>query len=232
VALRDEVIRCRKCPRLVSHRERVALVKTRRFESEDYWGKPVPGFGVARARLLVVGLAPAAHGGNRTGRVFTGDRSGDWLYEALHRFGFASSPHSVSRDDGLRLVDAYVSAVVRCAPPGNKPTREETETCRGYLVRELEALEEVRIVVALGKIAFDGFLAAWRELGRETGRPKPKFSHGSEHQLDPPVTLLGSYHPSQQNTFTRKLTRSMFHQVFRRARSLLKGGVARPPGRS
>jgi uracil-DNA glycosylase family 4 len=231
-AVRDEVIHCRKCPRLVSHRERVALVKTRRFESEDYWGKPVPGFGLEGARLLVVGLAPAAHGGNRTGRMFTGDRSGDWLYEALYRYGFASSPSSVSRNDGLRLLDAYISAVVRCAPPGNKPTREETETCRRYLVRELEALEEVRIVVALGKIAFDGFLAAWRELGHETGRPRPKFSHGLEHRLDPRVTLLGSYHPSQQNTFTRRLTRSMFHRVFRRARSLLKGGVARPPRRS
>jgi uracil-DNA glycosylase family 4 len=231
-ALRDEVIRCRKCPRLVRHRERIALVKTRRFGSEDYWGKPVPGFGVDRARLLVVGLAPAAHGGNRTGRVFTGDRSGDWLYEALHRYGFASSPSSVSRDDGLRLVDAYISAVARCAPPGNKPTREETQTCRSYLVRELEALENVRVVVALGKIAFDGFLAAWREIGRGPVRPRPKFSHGSEHRLEPPVTLLGSYHPSQQNTFTRRLTRPMFHQVFRRARSLLKGGVARPARRS
>ncbi len=222
-ALRSEVIRCRKCPRLVRHRERVALVKTRRFESENYWGKPVPGFGVHRARLLVVGLAPAAHGGNRTGRVFTGDRSGDWLYEALHRFGFASSPHSVSRDDGLRLHNAYISAVVRCAPPGNKPTREESETCRNYLVRELEALPDVRVVVALGKIAFDGFLAAWRELGHEPGKPRPKFSHGSEHRLERRVTLLGSYHPSQQNTFTGRLTRSMFHQVFRRARSLLTG---------
>jgi len=230
--LRDEVIRCRKCPRLVRHRERIALVKTRRFESEEYWGKPVPGFGASRARLLVVGLAPAAHGGNRTGRVFTGDRSGDWLYEALHRFAFATSPHSVSRDDGLRLEEAYISAVARCAPPDNKPTREEMETCRSYLVRELVALEDVRVVVALGRIAFDGFLAAWRELGREPGRPRPRFSHGSEHRLEPGVTLLGSYHPSQQNTFTGKLTRSMFHQVFRRARSLLKGGVAPSPRRS
>jgi uracil-DNA glycosylase family 4 len=164
--------------------------------------------------------------------MFTGDRSGDWLYEALHRFGFATSPHSVSRDDGLRLEEAYISAVARCAPPDNKPTREEMETCRSYLVRELVALEDVRVVVALGRIAFDGFLAAWRELGREPGRPRPKFSHGSEHCLEPGVTLLGSYHPSQQNTFTGKLTRSMFHQVFRRARSLLKGGVARSPRRS
>jgi len=230
--LREEVIGCRKCPRLVRHRESIALVKTRRFESEEYWGKPVPGFGATRARLLVVGLAPAAHGGNRTGRVFTGDRSGDWLFEALHRYGFATSPHSVSRDDGLRLKDAYISAVARCAPPDNKPTRDEMETCRSYLVRELEALEGLRVVVALGRIAFDGFLAAWGEIGREPGRPRPKFSHGSEHLLEPAVTLLGSYHPSQQNTFTGKLTRSMFHQVFRRARRLSKGGVARPTRRS
>jgi uracil-DNA glycosylase family 4 len=231
-ALREEVIRCRKCPRLVRHRERVALVKTRRFESEEYWGKPLPGFGASRARLLIVGLAPAAHGGNRTGRLFTGDRSGDWLYEALHRYGFASSPLSVSRDDGLRLEDAYICAVVRCAPPENRPTREEIEHCRSYLVRELEALDRLHVVVALGRIAFDGFLAARRELGREPPRPRPKFSHGSEHRLEPGVTLLASYHPSQQNTFTGKLTRSMFHQVFRRARTLLKGGVARPSRRS
>jgi uracil-DNA glycosylase len=224
--LRNEVIDCRKCPRLVGHRERIALVKTRRFESKDYWGKPVPGFGVARARLLIVGLAPAAHGGNRTGRVFTGDRSGDWLYEALHRYGFASSPYSVSRDDGLRLRDAYISAVARCAPPDNKPTREEMETCRGYLKRELEALKDVRVVVALGRIAFDGFLAAWRELGREIGKPRPRFCHGSEHVLLSSVTLLGSYHPSQQNTFTGKLTRPMFHGVFRRGRALVDAGVA------
>jgi len=222
-AIRSELIACRRCPRLVRHRERMALVKTRRFQSEVYWGKPVPGFGVRRARLLIVGLAPAAHGGNRTGRMFTGDRSGDWLYEAMYRYGFATSPNSISRGDGLRLRDAYIGAVARCAPPDNKPTREETETCRRYLVRELEVLKDVRVVVALGKIAFDGFLAAWRELGREPGRPRPKFSHGSEHVLDPGVSLLGSYHPSQQNTFTGKLTRPMFHRVFRRARSLLGG---------
>ena len=222
-AIRNEVIACRKCPRLVRHRERMARVKIRRFQDEDYWGKPVPGFGVSRARLLVVGLAPAAHGGNRTGRMFTGDRSGDWLYEAMYRYGFATSPHSVSLDDGLRLRDAYVTAVARCAPPDNKPTRKETVSCRDYLVREIRALEDLRVVVTLGRIAFDGFLAAWRELGREAGRPRPRFSHGSEHVLDPPVRLLASYHPSQQNTFTGKLTRPMFHQVFRTARGILKG---------
>jgi uracil-DNA glycosylase family 4 len=200
----------------------MARVKTRRFQSEVYWGKPVPGFGVGRARLLVVGLAPAAHGGNRTGRMFTGDRSGDWLYEAMHRYGFATSSRSVSRDDGLKLRDAYISAVVRCAPPDNKPTRQEIDVCKDYLVRELEALDRVRVVVALGRIAFDGFLAAWSDLGREPGRPRPRFSHGSEYRLSPGVSLLASYHPSQQNTFTGKLTRPMFHQVFRRARSIVK----------
>jgi uracil-DNA glycosylase family 4 len=219
--LEKRIVACRKCPRLVGHRERVARVKTRRFAEDVYWGRPVPGFGRADARLLVVGLAPAAHGGNRTGRVFTGDRSGDWLYEAMHRFGFASQPLSVSRDDGLRLEESYVSAVARCAPPANKPTPEEIARCRGYLVGELESLEKARVTIALGRIAFDGFLAAWRELGREVGKPKPRFAHGSEHRLGTGAYLLGSYHPSQQNTFTGKLTRPMFHQVFRRARQLL-----------
>jgi uracil-DNA glycosylase family 4 len=222
--LHDEVIRCGKCPRLVRHRERVAREKVRRFASKEYWGRPVPGFGVGKARLLIVGLAPAAHGGNRTGRMFTGDRSGDWLYEALYRHGFATSPRSVSRDDGLSLLDAYICATVRCAPPENKPTRKEMDTCRRYLAREIEILEDVRVVVALGKIAFDGFLAAWKGLGREVGKPRPKFSHGSEHRIAPLVTLLGSYHPSQQNTFTGRLTRPMFHRVFARGRSLI--GVA------
>ncbi len=225
--LQEEVIRCRKCPRLVRYRERVAVEKVRRFASEEYWGKPVPGFGVVGARLLVVGLAPAAHGGNRTGRVFTGDRSGDWLYAALHRHGFATEPHSVSRDDGLRLRDAYISAAVRCAPPGNKPTRKEMDTCRAYLVREIEMLERVRVVIALGKIGFDSFLTAWQGLGREVGKPKPKFAHGSEHRIEGGLILLGSYHPSQQNTFTGRLTRAMFHGVFERARSLLKDAGAR-----
>jgi uracil-DNA glycosylase family 4 len=227
-SIHDDVIRCRRCPRLVRHRETIARLKTRRFDSQEYWGRPVPGFGVARARLLVVGLAPAAHGGNRTGRMFTGDRSGDWLYEALYRYGFASSPFSIARDDGLRLRNAYICAVARCAPPDNKPTLEEMENCRSYLLREIETLRHVRVVVALGRIAFDGFLAAWRELGAEIGKPKPKFSHGSEHILpSSSVTLLGSYHPSQQNTFTGKLTRPMLHRVFRRARALVDESVAR-----
>jgi uracil-DNA glycosylase family 4 len=164
--------------------------------------------------------------------MFTGDRSGDWLYEALHAYGFASSPRSVSRDDGLELRDAYVTAVVRCAPPDNKPSGEEEDNCRRFLVRELEALANARVVVALGKIAFDGFLAAWKELGREVGRPRPKFFHGSEDRLEPSVSLLGSYHPSQQNTFTGRLTRPMFHRIFRTARRRLDGSVAPPRKRS
>lgn len=219
LAIRVEVVGCRKCPRLVRHREKIAVQKTKRFASEDYWGKAVPAFGDLEAKLLVVGLAPAAHGANRTGRMFTGDRSGEWLYAAMHRFGFASAGESRSRKDGLRLLGAYVTAVVRCAPPQNKPSRSEIETCRSYLVREIEALSHLSVVIALGRIAFDGFLAAWREIGREVPRPKPKFTHGAEYALVG-ARLLASYHPSQQNTFTGRLTRSMFHRVFRRARSI------------
>jgi uracil-DNA glycosylase len=219
VAIRDEVVDCRRCPRLVSHREAVATRKTKRFASENYWGKPVPAFGDHEASVLVVGLAPAAHGANRTGRMFTGDRSGDWLYAAMYRHGFASQSESRSRDDGLRLLRAYVTAVVRCAPPENKPSRSEIAACRSYLVREIEALARVVVVIALGRIAFDGFLAAWSDLGREVPRPKPKFTHGADYGLDS-VRLLASYHPSQQNTFTGRLTHSMFDQIFRRARQL------------
>jgi uracil-DNA glycosylase family 4 len=220
--LQDAVVACRKCPRLVAHREQVARVKIRRFRECAYWGRPVPGFGNANARLLIVGLAPAAHGGNRTGRIFTGDRSGDWLYHALHRFGFASQPHSVSRDDGMRLIDCYITATVRCAPPGNKPLPEEFDRCRPFLVEELRLLKHVRVVVALGKIAFDGYLKACRELGCALPRPLPAFGHGRMHRLPWDVTLIGSYHPSQQNTFTGKLTRPMFESVFAEARKALK----------
>ena len=215
------IVGCRRCPRLVEHREHVARVKTRRFATQDYWGKPVPSFGDARARLLIVGLAPAAHGANRTGRMFTGDRSGDWLYEALHRFGFASQASSVDRHDGLELQDAFISAAARCAPPGNKPTREEFDRCRPYLVAELALLNRVRVVIALGRIGFDAFLAAWREAGRQVTKPRPQFGHGSATMLEGGLLLLGSYHPSQQNTFTGKLTRAMFHRVFRKARKTL-----------
>jgi uracil-DNA glycosylase family 4 len=187
----------------------------------------VPGFGDARARLLVVGLAPAAHGGNRTGRVFTGDESGIWLYGALHRAGFASQPTSLSRDDGLVLRDAFVSAVVRCAPPANRPTPLEIATCRTHLVRELGVLSELAVVVVLGRIAHAGFLAVLRARGDAVPRPVPAFAHGAEHVLPSGVTLLCSYHPSQQNTFTGRLTRAMLDGVFSRARELL---ARRTPG--
>jgi uracil-DNA glycosylase family 4 len=221
-ALRRSVITCRRCPRLVSHRERVAHEKRAQYRDWTYWGRPVPAFGDARARLLVVGLAPAAHGGNRTGRVFTGDRSGDWLYDALHRAGFANQPTSVDRRDGLRLDDALVTAIVRCAPPGNAPTRVEIAACRGYLQREIELLSRLRVVVVLGQLALRGFLEAWRGLGRPLGPRRPAFRHGAVHRLpEGGPWLLVSYHPSQQNTFTGKLTRPMLRGVFRRARGLL-----------
>jgi uracil-DNA glycosylase len=219
LAVHDDVIACRKCPRLVRHRESVAARKTKRFASEKYWGKAVPAFGDPAARLLVVGLAPAAHGANRTGRMFTGDRSGDWLYAAMYRYGFANRAESLARNDALRLRGAYVTAVARCAPPSNKPSPQELSNCRPYLVREIESLPRLRVVVALGKIAFDGFLAAWRDCGGDVPRPRPRFFHGAEHDLGA-VRLLASYHPSQQNTFTGRLTTKMFHDVFRRARRL------------
>lgn len=230
--LEREVVACRDCPRLVKHRERVASLRTKRFASEKYWGRAVPSFGDRRARLLVVGLAPAAHGANRTGRLFTGDRSGDWLYAAMHRFGFANQPSSVGKSDGLLLVDAYVTAVARCAPPGNKPTRDELVRCRHFLVREIEALVNLQVVLALGGTAFRGFLAAWKERGLPLERPVPKFAHGSEHVLARGVRLLGCYHPSQQNTFTGRLTRPMFHRVFQRARTLMHSASIAPPARA
>ena len=216
--------RCRLCPRLVEHRERVAREKVARFRDWTYWGRPVPGFGDPRARVLVVGLAPAAHGGNRTGRIFTGDESGNWLYGALYRAGFANQPTSVDRDDGLRLCDAFISAIARCAPPANRPTPTEIETCRRYLIAELGWLARLRVVVALGKIAHDGFLAVERARGQIVPRPAPPFGHGAEQRLPSGLVLLSSYHPSQQNTFTGKLTRPMLDRVFARARSLVESG--------
>ena len=199
----------------------MAREKVARFRDWTYWGRPVPGFGDPAARLLIVGLAPAAHGGNRTGRIFTGDESGNWLYAALQLAGFANQPTSTRRDDGLRLEDAFVSAVARCAPPGNRLTPGEIERCRPYLLRELEALERLRVVVALGGVAHAGFLAAERARGETVPRPAPRFAHLAEHHLASGLTLLGSYHPSQQNTFTGKLTRPMLDAVFARARRLL-----------
>lgn len=223
----EQIIRCRLCPRLVEYREAVARKKRWQFQDWTYWGRPVPGSGDPDASLFVVGLAPAAHGGNRTGRIFTGDRSGDWLYEALYRYGFANQSESIHRDDGLRLTDCYIAAVVRCAPPDNKPLPSEFDHCRSYLLAELRLLKEVRVVVALGKIAFDHFLKACRELGYPVPSPVPTFGHGVMYALPWSATLLGSYHPSQQNTFTGKLTRPMFHAVFRRARKLVDDAKGR-----
>jgi len=216
------VSECRRCPRLVAHRESIARLKRRQYRDETYWGRPITGFGDRQARILIVGLAPAAHGGNRTGRVFTGDRSGDWLYAALYAAGFASQPTSTHRDDGLELRDAYVTAAARCAPPDNKPLPEEFERCRPYLLRELELLRRVRVVIALGGLALDQFLRAWVVAGHAAPKPRPKFAHAAEYALIEGVTLLCSYHPSQQNTFTGRLTREMFEGVFRRAAVLLR----------
>ena len=219
--LNATIIRCRKCPRLVRWREAVARKPPRRYLGQPYWARPVTGFGDAEARLLIVGLAPAANGGNRTGRIFTGDESGNWLYETLYKFGFSNQANSVSRSDGLRLTDCYITAAVRCAPPANKPARDEFENCRPYLVQELKLLKNVRVVLALGKIAFDSFLKAYQEMGGTVSKPRPQFGHGALAQLGYGVTLIGSYHPSQQNTFTGKLTRKMFHSVFEKARDIL-----------
>ena len=213
-----EIVRCRACPRLVDWRERVAREKTARFADQEYWGRPVPGFGDLAARILVVGLAPAAHGGNRTGRIFTGDRSGDFLFASMHRAGLANRPTSVSLDDGLRLRGAYVAAVNRCAPPGNRPTPVERDTCLPFLRREIEALERLRVVVALGAFAWDGVLRALAELGHRA-RPRPRFGHAAEAEVGP-FAMLACFHPSQQNTFTGKLTPEMLDAVFARAKEL------------
>ena len=208
-----EVVDCFACPRLVEWRELVAKEKRASYRDEEYWGRPVPGFGDPDATLLLVGLAPAAHGGNRTGRVFTGDRSGDWVFRALHRAGYANQPTSVHRDDGLALTGAYVAAAVRCAPPANKPTPAERDTCLPYLRRELTLLAHVQVIVVLGQFAYDVMV---RELGV---RPKPRFGHGVEVPVGD-RTIICSYHPSQQNTFTGTLTEEMFDAVFARARAL------------
>jgi uracil-DNA glycosylase len=217
--LANEVHSCRRCPRLVEWREAQAAAPPRRYRGQEYWARPVSGFGDPAARVLIVGLAPAAHGANRTGRMFTGDRSGDWLYAALHRTGFANQPDSKWRGDGLELDGAYITATVRCAPPANKPTPEERDNCLPYLERELKLLGEAEVVVALGSFGWDGFLRAARAIGNEVPRPRPKFGHGSEARIGP-WQLLGCFHPSQQNTFTGKLTVPMTDAVFRRAREL------------
>jgi uracil-DNA glycosylase family 4 len=214
-AVTADVVACERCRRLRDWCRTVARVKVRRFQDQDYWGRPVPGWGDPRARLLIVGLAPAAHGGNRTGRIFTGDRSGDFLFAALHRAGFANRPASIARDDGLRLIDCYVAAVARCAPPGNRPLPEEIGNCREYLAREWTLLTRVRAVLALGRVAMDGFLAMLREIGRVPPRHAYAFGHGLSHDLGAGLTLFASYHPSQQNTFTGKLTAHDMDAVLR-----------------
>ena len=234
LAINEEIIACRRCPRLVEYRERVAREKRRAFRDETYWGRPVPGFGDPNARLLIVGLAPGAHGGNRTARIFTGDASGNFLYAALYRAGFANQPTSVHRGDGLELSDAYIVAVIRCAPPDNKPLPEEILNCREYLDRELEVLRDLRVIVTLGRLAFDNSLAALARRGIPLPRPRPVFGHNLAYSLDPAgPTLIASYHPSQRNTQTGLLTPRMFDRVFAHARELIgnpAGGNDPAPG--
>jgi uracil-DNA glycosylase len=225
--LTAEIVDCRRCPRLVAWRELVARQKVARFRDEVYWGRPVPGFGDPAARILLVGLAPAAHGGNRTGRVFTGDASGDFLVQALHAVGLANQPTSRRADDGLRLLDCYVAAAVRCAPPANKPTPVERDNCAPYLVRELALLREVRVLVALGAYGWEAAIrAAQAQPGVEVERPRPRFGHGAEARVGE-YRLLGTYHPSQQNTFTGKLTQPMLRAVLGRARALAEPPITR-----
>jgi uracil-DNA glycosylase len=225
-AIEADIVACEACPRLRAHCRRVAFEKVRRYRDQEYWGRPVPAFGDPRARLLVVGLAPAAHGGNRTGRVFTGDASGDWLYAALHRYGFADRPESVARGDGLVLVDAWVTAAARCAPPANRPSPAELLRCRPYLEAEIALLSRVEVVVTLGAIAHDAWLRAsgwWKKLPPPE---RPRFEHGGETRLEDGTLLIASYHPSRQNTNTGRLTRPMWESVFARARAALSDAVA------
>jgi uracil-DNA glycosylase family 4 len=219
--LEEQVVTCRRCPRLVEWRERAGSEKRAAFRAETYWARPVPGFGDPAAALLVVGLAPAAHGGNRTGRIFTGDRSGDWLFASMYRTGWANQPTSVARNDGLELTGAWVAAAVKCAPPQNRPTPGERDNCLPYLVGEMEILSAIRVIVALGSFAWDAVLRAHMLLTGTPVRPKPRFGHLAEGALGDRV-MLGSYHPSQQNTFTGKLTEEMLDAVFERARLLAK----------
>jgi len=222
--LQEEIIACRRCPRLNTHCSEVARIKRRAYREWDYWGGPVPSFGDTDARLLILGLAPAAHGANRPGRVFTGDRSGDLLYKVLHATGFATQPHSISREDGLRLNGAYISATVHCAPPDNKPTLDEMRNCRGYLERELDLLPHLRVIVALGKIAFDSYLSILSERGAIRSRSAFRFEHDAEHMTGAVAPILvSSYHPSQQNTSTGRLTQAMLDDVFALARTYVDG---------
>ncbi|OLC99854.1 MAG: uracil-DNA glycosylase [Acidobacteria bacterium] len=220
--LNEEIIACRKCPRLVKYREKVAREKRRAYRECEYWGKPVPGLGDAQAQLLILGLAPAAHGANRTGRMFTGDRSGDFLYAALHKAGFANQPASLQREDGLQLKNAYITATCRCAPPENKPLPREISNCQGYLEREIEILKPMAIL-ALGKIAWDAYLEILKQRGVIASRALYKFAHGAEAEVAPGTPrLFGVYHPSQQNTQTGRVTPAMYASVLRRIRSFLE----------
>ena len=223
--LAREIAECRRCPRLVTHREAVAKAPPRRYRGQAYWARPLAGFGDPAARVLLVGLAPAANGGTRTGRIFTGDESGNWLFEALYHAGFANQPTSVSPDDGLTLTGAWITAAARCAPPANKPTREELIACQPFLLRELQLLTHVRVVVALGRIGWDNYLKARRALGWPPARTRPVFGHGVTTVFEDGMTLLSSYHPSQQNTFTGKLTRPMLRGIFETARRLAEAHV-------
>ncbi len=222
-ALEAEIVECFRCPRLVAWRELVAHEKVARYRDEPYWGRPVPGFGDPEARILIIGLAPAAHGGNRTGRVFTGDASGDFLWAALHAAGLADRPSSRRAGDGLTLFDTRIAAAVRCAPPSNKPTIEERDNCAPFLARELAALDRCRVVVALGHFGWDAALRAFASLGHPAARPLPRFGHGAEATIGP-WALIGSYHPSQQNTFTGRLTVEMFDAVMLRAGQIAEQG--------
>ncbi len=222
-ALNQNLIACQRCPRLIAHCRQVALEKRRAYRAETYWGQPVPGGGDPHARVLLVGLAPGAHGSNRTGRMFTGDGSGDFLTPALHRAGFSNSPISTHMNDGLRLSDIYILAAAHCAPPDNKPTPQEIANCRPYFIEHLRLLKRVRVIVALGKIAFDNTLTTLAEMGVEISSPKPQFAHGAECAVGP-YTLIASYHPSRQNTQTGRLTAEMFDVIFARANVLIRAG--------
>lgn len=221
--LADEVVSCTACPRLTAHCHNMAEVKRRAYREWEYWGKPVPPFGDPGARILIIGLAPAAHGGNRTGRMFTGDRSGDFLYRALYETGFASQPESQARGDGQKLTDVYITAAVRCAPPENKPTPDEFRSCRRYLERELTLLKNLKCVVALGKLAFDAYLGILRDGGIIRSRAAYVFGHNVRYEIPGAAVLVGSYHPSQQNTSTGKLTAEMLREVFEQTRRIVRG---------
>ncbi|MGH8596302.1 MAG: uracil-DNA glycosylase [Gammaproteobacteria bacterium] len=228
--LQSEIVACEKCPRLRTHSQSVARARRASYRDFEYWGRPVPGFGSPSARIWIVGLAPGAHGANRTGRMFTGDRSGDFLFAALHRAGLCNQPVSATRDDGLQLRGCYISAAARCAPPGNHPTLQELSNCRGFLEAELRLLRRARVILALGSIAWDAVLRAVEAAGRPIPRPRPMFSHGALLPIAPGLTLVGSYHVSQQNTFTGRLTEAMFDQILRQCRTLSRSLSHRATG--